>query len=130
MNKKNIFAAFLALALSGASVVIPAAEARDDQKEMLNRMAVQMYMNQQANQQANAYNQQLYNLNQQAAAEAEWQRRNGSYPYKDQYGRSYGPYGYAPGQAGIYGGNYNRGRNFNLQRRLNHIYNNQYRRGW
>ena len=128
MNKKNLLAAFLTVAFCGASQVAPA-EARDDQKEMLNRMAVQMWMNQQAQQQSNAYNQQLYNLNQQAAAEAEWQRRNGSYPYKDQFGRAYGPYGYAPG-ANVYGGNYNLRRQYNLQRRLNHIHNNQYRRGW
>lgn len=43
---------------------------------------------------------------QEAAAEAEWQRRNGSFPYKDQLGRAYGPSGYAPSGLGLYGGVY------------------------
>lgn len=94
MNNR-VIAAALAL-VAGMSCTIPAFA--DDQKKMLNQMAVQMWMQQQANQQNTLYNQSLINQQQATAAEIEWQRRNGSYPYKDQWGRAYGPYGYAPDQ--------------------------------
>ncbi len=91
MNTKSIFAAIIAITIGGASAVPALAS---DNSKALNQMAMQMYMQQQQQQQ---YNQVVSNANQAALAEAAWQAQNGAYPYKDQFGRSYGPSGYANG---------------------------------
>ena len=97
MNTKSIFAAIVALTIGGASAVPAFAS---DNSKALNQMAMQMYAQQQQLQQQQQYNQAVSNANQAALAEAAWQAQNGSFPYKDQFGRAYGPSGYAPGSTG------------------------------
>lgn len=92
MNSKLILAAIVAFTIGGASAV-PALAANNQQQQMMMQMMLQQ---QQAQQQA-AANQ----VNQQAAAEAAWQQQNGAYPYKDQFGRAYGPSGYAPNSGAV-----------------------------
>lgn len=97
MNTKSIFAAVVALTIGGASAVPALAS---DNSKALNQMAMQMYMQQQQVQAQQQYNQAVTNANQAALAEAAWQAQNGAFPYKDQFGRAYGPSGYASGANG------------------------------
>ena len=92
MNSKTILAALVAITIGGATAV-PALAANNQQQQMM----MQMLMQQQQAQQQVAVTQ----ANQAAAAEAAWQAQNGSYPYKDQFGRAYGPSGYAPNSGAV-----------------------------